>query len=87
VHGLPVGRTPTPAPSSPPACLPADKSLTAACPSGQTIDLAALFPNDYDQGSIKCPDNAEICATHGCTDCDISYGSCYKGRCQCKLQW
>jgi hypothetical protein len=67
--------------------LPADKVLTAACPSGQTIDLAALFPLYYDQGHIKCPDNAEICATLSCADCDVNYGSCYKGTCQCKAQW
>ena len=74
--------------SPPPAAAPsAAATLRAACPSGQTINLGTLFPLYYDQGSIKCPDNAEICATHGCTDCDISYGSCYKGRCQCKAQW
>jgi hypothetical protein len=39
------------------------------------------------QGAVKCPDNAVLCRSLGCPGCDINYGTCFKGVCQCKAQW
>jgi hypothetical protein len=28
-----------------------------------------------------------VCRGLGCATCNINYGSCFKGACQCKAQW
>jgi hypothetical protein len=62
----PAPPPPPPTPLPPTPMPPADRTAQVPCPTGSTIDLADLYPDNFRQGVIKCPDSSAVCATLGC---------------------
>jgi hypothetical protein len=55
---LPALPAPAPPPTHPYS--PADRTAQVPCPTGSTVDLADLYPDNFRQGVITCPDNSAM---------------------------
>lgn len=57
------------------------------CPSGQVINLNKVYPEQYLEGQIVCPNNLALCTTTTCPNGCNGNGDCVNGVCVCRLMY